>query len=195
MKLVIGLGNPGLKYAHNRHNVGFMVIDELLRRCLATTTRKFKGEMTRVELERASAVLLKPMTYMNLSGESVGACARYYDVDPEHAIVIHDELDLPFGEVRIKRGGGHAGHNGLRSIFQHYAPGDFPRVRIGIGRPQHGSPSDWVLSDFGPEERIELDDVIQVAATATSAIVREGVTAAMNANNRRRRKVPADDDA
>lgn len=198
MKLVVGLGNPGMKYAGNRHNVGFMVLDELLRRSSSGTasnftTGKFKGEVARVEIGRVSAVLLKPMTFMNLSGESVGPCAWYYGIEPADTVVVHDELDLPYGECRIKRGGGHAGHNGLRSIFQHYAPqGDFPRVRFGIGRPAHGTPAAWVLSDFGADERIDLDVTIEAAADAVEAIVKDGVTSAMNSKNRRRRTAGED---
>ncbi len=187
MKLVVGLGNPGAKYARNRHNAGFMVIDELLRRTHTTTTTKFKGEYAKTSLANESVVLLKPMTFMNLSGESVGPCARYFDIEVEDTIVIHDELDIDYGDVRVKLGGGHAGHNGLRSIFQHFGK-DFARIRFGIGRPQHGAPTAWVLSDFSADDRIDLDVHIDKAADAVERILRDGFESARNDTNRRKKK-------
>ena len=188
MKLVVGLGNPGTEYDRSRHNAGFLVADELLRRTYASPSTKFKGQMARVELAGQSVVLLKPMTFMNLSGESVGACGRYFGIEPADMLVIHDELDLPFGELRIKRSGGHAGHNGLRSIFKHFAPsGDFPRLRFGIGRPQFGSPREWVLAPFSADDRIDLDDHVCRGADAVEVFLRYGVSEAMNQFNRKTR--------
>ncbi len=186
MKLLVGLGNPGRDYASHRHNVGFMVVDEVMRRASASWSAKFKGEVGRLEIRSHSAIALKPQTYMNLSGESVGACARFYGVGVEDVLVIHDELDIPYGEVRVKPGGGHAGHNGLRSIFQHFAPkGDFARVRVGIGRPKHGDVSSFVLSSFSADERIDLDTVLQRGADAVECFVTDGLHTTMNRFNTR----------
>ncbi len=184
MKLIVGLGNPTAKYADHRHNVGFMVVDELLKRTRTSTTAKFKGEFARTTLQQEPAVLLKPMTFMNLSGESVGPCARYFDVGVEDTIVIHDELDLDYGDIRIKVAGGHGGHNGLKSIFAHHGS-DFTRVRFGIGRPQHGTPTDHVLTAFNSDERIDLDLKLERAADAVEAIIRSGTDRARNEFNRR----------
>jgi PTH1 family peptidyl-tRNA hydrolase len=185
MKLIVGLGNPGEEYESHRHNVGFLVIDELLRRCGATTTRKFQGEMARVRLNNVDAILLKPMTYMNNSGISVGLCGSFYKVDPEDMVVVHDEMDLDYGMIRVKKSGGHAGHNGLRSIFQHYSKGDFPRVRVGIGRPQACAPTKHVLSPFNTDERIGLDTILDTASNAVETACSAGVDEAMNQFNQR----------
>ncbi len=187
MKLVVGLGNPGSKYAGNRHNAGFMVVDELLRRSGTSTSSKFKGDYARATAGREPVVLLKPMTFMNVSGESVGPCARYFDIDVRDTIVVHDELDLAYGEIRIKHSGGHGGHNGLKSIYQHFGA-DFTRVRFGIGRPQHGTPTHHVLSDFSSDERIDLDLKLERGADAVEAIIRGGVDRARNDFNRRSKK-------
>ena len=184
MNLVVGLGNPGSKYASTRHNVGFMVVDELLRRAAVSPTARFKGEVARARVGRTEAIVLKPATYMNLSGESVGACARYFRIEVSDVVVIHDELDLDYGDVRIKLGGGSAGHNGLKSITQHMGA-DFVRVRFGIGRPQHGTPTDYVLGRFSADERIDLEDHVARAADMVQAIVADGARSAMNQFNRR----------
>lgn len=186
MKLVVGLGNPGPQYAKNRHNVGFMVIDELLRRAGASTTTKFKGEFARANVGRESVVLLKPQTFMNLSGISVGLCASFFSIAPEDTVVVHDELDLEFGDVRIKKDGGHAGHNGLRSMFQNFAPGTFGRVRVGIGRPNLQKPADYVLSNFAGDELIDLGRIVDLSADAVRYVVEDGIDAAMNRINRKK---------
>ena len=184
--LIAGLGNPGPKYAGNRHNVGFMVVDELRRRWGAPGFRdKFKGEFTKVRLGGDDVVLLKPLTYMNLSGESVQAAMRFFKVPLECLICVHDELDLEFGVVRLKIGGGTAGHNGLRSMVQHAGGADFVRCRIGIGRPRHGRPEQYVLSDFSSLERVELGMVLELAADMVETSVREGARAAMNRHHSR----------
>jgi PTH1 family peptidyl-tRNA hydrolase len=185
MKLVVGLGNPGPEYAKNRHNAGFLVVDELLRRCSESTTQKFKGQFARATLGTKGAIFLKPMTYMNNSGVSVGLCAGFYDLDPSETLVVYDDLDLSFGSLRVKANGGHGGHNGLRSIFQHYSPGDFPRLRVGIGRPQHGTPTNHVLGNFTADENIELSRIVSRAADAVELWARDGATAAMNEINQR----------
>lgn len=190
MKLVVGLGNPGPEYARHRHNVGFMVVDELLRRASGTSKRQFKGEFARTTLAGQSVVLLKPMTFMNLSGHSVGPCAHYFDVVAEDTIVVHDDLDLDYGDIRVKLKGGHGGHNGLRSIFEHYSPGDFTRIRFGIGRPPRGTPTSHVLSAFSADERIDLDLKIERAADAVEAVLRDGVVHARDHYNRRKKAKP-----
>lgn len=186
MYLVVGLGNPGKKYAGNRHNVGFMAVDRLRdERALPDWKEKFSGVFTRGD----DVMLLKPMTYMNVSGDSVQPAAAFVKVDPAHVVVLHDELDLPFGDVRLKSGGGHAGHNGLRSIIQRLGTPDFLRVRIGIGRPPpgfRGDVADFVLADFDASERAELPDVLGRVLTAVKAVVEKGPVAAQNLVNTRK---------
>ena len=179
--LIVGLGNPGPKYSANRHNVGFMVVDELARRWDAPGFReKFKGELSRVAVGEDDVVLLKPMTYMNLSGESVQAAMRFFRVSLDRVLCIHDELDLEFGVVRLKVGGGTAGHKGLRSMVEHCGGPDFVRCRVGIGRPDRGRPEHHVLSDFNSLERVELPAVLALAADMAATAVQEGAREAMN---------------
>ncbi len=184
--LIAGLGNPGPKYAGNRHNVGFMVVDELARRWGAPSFReKFKGEFTKVRVGDDEAVLLKPMTYMNLSGESVQAAMRFFKVPLDQVLCIHDELDLDFGVLRLKLGGGTAGHNGLRSMVQHCGGPDFIRCRVGIGRPARGRPEQYVLSDFSSLERVELPMVLELGGDMVETTIRDGVRQAMNRHHGR----------
>ncbi len=165
MRLIVGLGNPGGKYAGHRHNVGFMVADEIARaHHFAPWRSKFQGEVAEGVIDGEKVLLLKPMTYMNESGRAVGEAVRFYKLAPEDVIVVHDELDLAPGRIRMKTGGGHAGHNGLRSIITHIGA-DFHRLRIGIGHPGdkarvHGH----VLSDFSAEERRWLEPLLQAIA-------------------------------
>lgn len=182
--LIVGLGNPEPKYVANRHNVGFMVLDQLADEGRIQVTRsKFKGVYGAGTLEGVPVVLLKPKTFMNLSGQSVQPAARFFGVDPGRIIVVHDELDLPFGRVRLKVGGGHAGHNGLRSICADLGSRDFVRLRVGIGRPEKGTVSRYVLSDFVGEQREWLPDLLERSASAVRAALREGPRKAMNAVN------------
>lgn len=190
MYLVVGLGNPGSKYAGNRHNVGFMVVDRLAQRSGAGAFReKFQGVFTKTEWGNHEVILLKPMTFMNLSGESVQKAMSFFKVDLKSVVVLHDELDVPFGQSRIKVSGGAAGHNGLRSIIEQCSSQDFARVRIGISRPQSGPNSEkiegYVLSDFNSSERAEISDVIEKAADMAEAVVSKGAQAAMNQFNTR----------
>jgi PTH1 family peptidyl-tRNA hydrolase len=193
--LVVGLGNPGREYAAHRHNVGFMAVDELARRVGADAFRdKFSGMWARAEIAGEPAVLLEPMTFMNASGQSVQAAAAFFKIEPADVIVVHDELDLPFGDVRLKHGGGHAGHNGLRSIMDHLGTGDFGRVRLGIGRPPPGFQGEvaaFVLSGFDAAERAALPDLLKKAGDSVLDVARRGFAAAMKARNTRPRKPPA----
>lgn len=183
-QLIVGLGNPGPKYAQNRHNVGFMGIDRLADDGrIAVARKKFKGQYGAGTLDGASVVLLKPETFMNLSGQSVSPARSFFNVDVARIVVLHDELDLPFGRVRIKVGGGHAGHNGLRSIIDQLGTKDFVRIRIGIGRPEKGSVSGFVLTDFHGEQREWLADLVERAADAVRSILKDGVRKAMNRIN------------
>jgi PTH1 family peptidyl-tRNA hydrolase len=183
--LVVGLGNPGKKYEKNRHNVGFMAADEARSAFgLPDYKEKFRG----VWCKGDALALLKPLTYMNLSGESVQPCAAFLKVAPKDILVLHDELDLAFGDVRLKQGGGHAGHNGLRSMIERLGSPDFVRVRIGIGRPPpgfRGDVADYVLQDFDASERAELPGILARALDAAKRVVQDGPQAAMNVINTR----------
>ncbi|MFQ3183925.1 MAG: PTH1 family peptidyl-tRNA hydrolase [Alteromonas macleodii] len=161
MKLFVGLGNPGIKYAQNRHNVGFMVLDRVATDYDFSPWRsKFQGRLTEGRLGRDKVLLLKPETFMNLSGQSVGEALRFYKLDSTDVIVFHDEIDLASAKVKLKSGGGHAGHNGLRSIHQHISP-NYDRVRLGVGHPGHKDRvPGYVLSDFAKADQNWLDDVL-----------------------------------
>ena len=188
MKLVVGLGNPGKQYSGNRHNVGFMVLDEIARRWSADPFReKFKAELSRARHGSDEVILLKPQTFMNLSGESVQKALAFYKLGLPDLVVIHDELDLSFGTLRVKVGGGLAGHNGLKSIVQHAGGPDFVRVRVGVGRPPRKG-ADHVLSDFSREECSELPSVLERASLALADILERGVSAAMNLHNQTAKK-------
>jgi len=174
--LVAGLGNPGREYEHTRHNVGWLVLDELARRHGGSWRSKFSGSLAEVRLGDAKLALLKPETYMNESGRSVAAATRFFKVPVESLLVVHDDVDLEPGRLQARRGGGLAGHNGLRSLAQHLGSQDFLRLRIGVGRPGRGDPrpvADWVLSPFAPEE--DADALISRAADAVEAIVSDGL--------------------
>jgi PTH1 family peptidyl-tRNA hydrolase len=187
MFLVVGLGNPGKKYAANRHNVGFMALDAMAGDVSGLAWKeKFSGVFARGELFGQCAGLLKPMTFMNLSGDSVQPAMAFTKASVSEVIVVHDELDVPFGEVRLKVGGGHAGHNGLRSILERAGSPDFVRVRIGIGRPPpgfRGDVADYVLNDFDPSEKAELAAILARAVLATKKVMTLGTAAAMNELN------------
>jgi PTH1 family peptidyl-tRNA hydrolase len=181
--VVAGLGNPGAKYAGNRHNVGFMVADRLAARWGGGAFReKFGGDHLKTAARGTEVVLLKPMTYMNLSGDSVQKALAFYKVTPDSLIVVHDELDLPFADVRIKKGGGAGGHNGIKSVLERLGGADFIRVRIGIGRPR-GSGASYVLNDFDASERTELGALLDKAADAVESVVADGLSKAMNRVN------------
>ena len=182
--LVAGLGNPGREYERTRHNAGWLVLDELARRHSGSWRSKFSGSLAEIRLGDLRLALLKPETYMNDSGRSVGAAVRFFKVEPEQVLVVHDDVDLEAGRLQARAGGGLAGHNGLRSLAQHLGSQDFLRLRVGIGRPGRGDPrpvADWVLSPFTPEEDPEA--VVGRAADAVETIARDGLEAAQQDYN------------
>ncbi len=183
--LVVGLGNPGPNYSGHRHNVGFQVLDALAAR----VGGRFKGHKGRADvvearLSESRVVLVKPRSYMNESGSPVSSVRDFYGVDTERIVVVHDELDLGFGVLRLKQGGGDNGHNGLRSLTRSLGGPDYLRVRVGIGRPPgQMDPADFVLRDFTSTERKELGVVVERAADACEALVEDGLDKAQNAYN------------
>jgi len=185
MKCIIGLGNPGPKYEKTRHNVGFMVIDELLERHnWKLNKEKYKGSHTVERLNGEKLVLLKPLTFMNLSGDAVKPLMDYYNLSPEDIVVIYDDLDLPPGKIRLRQKGGHGGHNGMRSIIDHLGTKDFPRIRIGVGRPTGSkSVSDHVLSPFSKEESQDVTDSVKKAADACEDWLEDTFLGVMNEYN------------
>lgn len=161
MHLLVGLGNPGPKYARNRHNIGFMAVDEIIRRHpFGAWRNRFESQTADGKLDGSAVLALKPQTYMNESGRAVGAALRFFKIDTRDVIVLHDEIDLEAGKVRVKRGGGHAGHNGLRNIDQHIG-NDFLRVRIGVGHPgDRGRVRNHVLEDFGKADMAWVEPLL-----------------------------------
>jgi PTH1 family peptidyl-tRNA hydrolase len=172
MHLLVGLGNPGPKYAGNRHNIGFMAVDEIVRRHgFSTWRRRFQGEAAEGTLAGEKVLALKPATYMNESGRSVGEAARFFDIDPAQVIVFYDEIDLIEGKLRVKFGGGAAGHNGIRSIIAHLGP-HFQRVRLGIGHPgEKGLVHPHVLGDFAKADRVWLEPLIEAVAEHADLLI------------------------
>jgi len=184
--LVVGLGNPGHEYATTRHNVGFMVADELARRHGGSWRSKFSGEVADVRLDGARLALLKPQTFMNDSGRSAAAAAKFYKVEPEDLLAVHDEVDLDLGRMQARLGGGLAGHNGLRSMASALKTPEFLRLRIGVGRPERGDRrpvSDWVLSPFDPS--VDVGSLVGRAADAVETLVRDGLDEAQQRFNER----------
>lgn len=174
--LIAGLGNPGARYERDRHNVGWMVVDELARRHGATFKSKFNGRLSESRVGDARVALLKPETYMNESGRSITAAARFFKAAPEEVLVVHDDVDLETARLQARLGGGLAGHNGLRSIAGRLGTQDFLRLRVGVGRPERGDPrpvADYVLSPFAPED--DADAIVGRAADAVEALVRDGL--------------------
>jgi peptidyl-tRNA hydrolase len=184
--LLVGLGNPGREYAGNRHNVGFMIVDLLAERTGVRFGRHRRAVADvaegRLGLGGPRIVLVKPLTYMNLSGGPVATLARFYRVPPAQIIAIHDELDIPYGQLRVKSGGGEGGHNGLRSLSRSLGTRDYLRVRFGIGRPPgRQDPADYVLSDFSAVERKELEFLVDRAADAVESLINRGLEWTQNA--------------
>ena len=182
--LVAGLGNPGPEHARDRHNVGWMVVDELARRHAGSFKGKFRGRLADVRLEDAKLALLKPETYMNLSGNSLAAAARFFKLPTEQIAVVHDEVDLDPGRIQVRLGGGLAGHNGLRSVRQALGSAEFLRVRAGVGRPGRGDRrpvADYVLSPFAPED--DAETLISRSADAVETLACEGLDEAQRRFN------------
>lgn len=168
MKMIIGLGNPGKQYDMTRHNIGFHVIDELAKQMDAPAMQlKFNGAYTIIHRPEGKVMLVKPLTYMNLSGECVAPLMDYYDIDPDEIVVIYDDLDLAPGKLRLRQKGSAGGHNGMKSLIAHLGTDTFNRIRIGVGRPTGGMKvSDYVLSSFSKEEQPLLDDMVKKSASA-----------------------------
>ena len=186
VKVIVGLGNPGKKYERTRHNLGFLVLDRLAAKSgVAVTKKKYEsliGEWTR---DGENVLLVKPQTYMNLSGQALGGLLRYLPAAPEDLVVIHDDLDLPFSRIRIRQQGSPGGHRGMISVTGVLGSRGFSRVRIGIGRPPPGvDPADFVLQKFSPDEAALLDDVVSRAADAVECLLDEGAHRAMEKFNR-----------
>ena len=182
--LVAGLGNPGGGYARTRHNVGFLVADELARRYDGSFRSKFNGQLAEVRLDGLRVAVLKPETYMNVSGKSVAAARKFFKVEPADLLVVHDDVDLVPGRLQARLGGGLAGHNGLRSIASSLGTQDFLRLRIGVGRPERGDRrpvADYVLSEFEPE--FDVDALVARSADAVESLARDGLDATQSRYN------------
>jgi peptidyl-tRNA hydrolase, PTH1 family len=182
--LVVGLGNPGREHARNRHNAGYLVVDELARRRDGSWRGKFNGQLAEIRIDGHKVALLKPETYMNDSGRSAKAALQFFKLEPDAVLVVHDESDLPVGRLQARRGGGLAGHNGLRSVAQHLGTPEFLRLRVGVGRPERGDPrslADYVLSDFEPHE--DPDALVARAADAVETLDADGLEAAQRRFN------------
>lgn len=186
MKLVVGLGNPGPQYAGTRHNVGFLVVEELARRLGARDMRRaHQAELAQATAHGQRVLLAKPQTMMNLSGQSVAGIMRYYKLPLENLVVVYDDLDLTFGRIRLRPGGSAGGHNGVRSLIGSLGSQEFARVRVGIGRPTGGGGISYVLGRWSAEERASLDTVVGEAADAVETLLSSGLQQAMNQHNSR----------
>jgi len=183
IQLIVGLGNPGAEYEPTRHNAGFWFVDELVRRCQQDfrSEQRFNSEVARCLLDGSECRLQKPLTFMNRSGQAVGALARFFRVSPEQILVVHDELDLPPGTIKLKTGGGHGGHNGLRDLISHLGSKDFHRLRVGIGHPGHKDQVvDYVLRKPSKEDRRRIDDAIYDALGVMPDVIKGDFARAMN---------------
>jgi PTH1 family peptidyl-tRNA hydrolase len=188
--LVVGLGNPGARYESTRHNVGFQVVDRLVSQASAAFRARFEGQFAQIEIAGRAVGLLKPETFMNESGRSVQPAVSFYKVQLADVLVIHDELDLPLGDVRLKLGGSDAGHRGIRSVTQLLGSDQYLRLRVGIGRPPpdfRGSVRDFVLQGASPTESPELERALEKAVGAVRLVTTDGLAAAMNQTNQRPR--------
>lgn len=190
MKLIVGLGNIGKEYEGTRHNIGFMVADELAKRWGITTWKNERSSMCAEHRIPEKVFLIKPTTYMNLSGEAVGAFANFYNIDPEDIAVIQDDLDLPCGKLRIRRKGSAGGHNGIKSIQQHLGTGDFPRFKIGIGHPERNASAviGHVLHRFGKEEQPLIEEAVKQMADAVELWLKGDMDAVMQEYNTKKEK-------
>tara|TARA_Y100000768_G_C23984201_1_gene687738 strand:- start:2150 stop:2719 length:570 start_codon:yes stop_codon:yes gene_type:complete len=184
-KLIVALGNPGLKYENTRHNVGWKALEHLSFWNDLVWKEKFKGLFAQKNINGEQVIFLMPQTFMNLSGESVRPAVDFFKVTPDELLVVHDEIDLPFGTLGVKTGGGLAGNNGLKSINQHLSTKDFHRIRIGVGRPKFGDVSSHVLGQFTEEEKINLEDLHKLAAEAIESYLKNGIKKAQNTFSKR----------
>ena len=182
--LIVGLGNPGSKYAQTRHNVGFLVLDALVRRWGGSATGKFQGEL--YSYPDRHVHLLKPQTFMNLSGQSVVQAVGFFKVSDQRLLVVSDDLDLPVGQLRLRKSGGAGGHNGLKSILELLGTDNFPRLRIGIGRPPEGATTGHVLGKIAKSETKLFEEAVALSADAVEAWMTTGIDKTMNAFNRRK---------
>ncbi|MAZ49280.1 MAG: aminoacyl-tRNA hydrolase [Halobacteriovoraceae bacterium] len=185
IKLIVGLGNPGAEYELTRHNIAWILLDTHPELSNNNWKEKFKGRYSDFNFRGEKVYALKPYTYMNLSGESVGPMCKFFKIQPDEIIVVQDELDLPFGQIHFKKGGGLAGHNGLKSISQHLGTNEYYRLRIGIGRPQHGSVSSWVLSKIPAQLDTELSIVMEKTNQALDLFLERGFKAASTEYNKK----------
>ena len=184
--LIVGLGNPGGQYDNTRHNAGFLVADELARRGGFSIQRaRFKALTASAEVSGQGTLVMKPTTYMNLSGEAVGEAARFYKLAPDHVLVISDDVDLPLGKLRLRAGGSAGGHNGLKSIIQHLGTDRFPRLKVGVGGKPHPDYdlADWVLGKLTGEDKKLMDETVKRAADAVECFLKDGPQKAMNQFN------------
>jgi PTH1 family peptidyl-tRNA hydrolase len=188
LKLLVGLGNPGPEYARTRHNVGYLVADEVARMSGAGfTLKKFSAEIAEAGIDGERVWIVKPLTYMNHSGEAVGSALRFWKLSAEDLVVVHDDLELEPFRLQVKVGGGHGGHNGLKSVNAHVGTPDYARVRLGVGRPPPAvDPADWVLGRFSRADDRAVEDLVERGAAAARAVVVDGAAKAMNEFNRRR---------
>ena len=188
MKIIVGLGNPGIHYEWSRHNIGFLVVNRLAEiHHILVGARRFKSLFGKGSIDSQPVILAKPMTYMNRSGEAVAKIVSFFQVGMKDLIVIHDDLDLPFGKLRIKQRGGDGGHQGIRSIIESIGGNSFLRLKIGIGRPPEGmDPAGYVLTPFSAREKSSLDEVLTRAAECLTVILHEGIETALNRYQRRK---------
>jgi PTH1 family peptidyl-tRNA hydrolase len=184
IKLIVGLGNPGARYARSRHNVGFLIADRLAHaHALAFARRRFNAHLAEGSVAGARVMIAKPQTYMNLSGEAVSKLFAFYKIAPHDLLVVYDDLDLPLGKMRLRPKGSAGGHHGMESILARISTSDFPRLRVGIGRPSPDADIDHVLGSFDDDERAVMDETFARAVAAIEVWVAEGITAAMNRFN------------
>lgn len=184
MKIIVGLGNPGKEYKNTRHNIGYMVLEELASRCpIEKQESKFDAIIGQIKIKGEKVLLVKPLTYMNLSGKSVQPLTHWYKLDLADLIVVYDDMDLPLGTIRIRAAGGSGGHKGIKSIIERLASQDFARIRIGIGRPENHDTVDWVLSRFAGDEKVKIEQAVKNAADALEKWITNGIADAMNTYN------------
>jgi PTH1 family peptidyl-tRNA hydrolase len=188
VKIIVGLGNPGIHYEWSRHNIGFMVVNRLAEvHRIPVGTRRFKSLFGKGSIDSEPVILVKPMTYMNRSGEAVAKIVPFFKVGMKDLIVIHDDLDLPFGKLRIKQRGGDGGHQGIRSVIEAISGNNFLRLKIGVGRPpEEMDPAEYVLTPFSGKEKSSLDNTLTRAAECLAVILHEGIETAMNRYQKRK---------